>query len=65
MGRKGFSKKVASYRVVKVSNLIIITKYNKKTHQDDIVKEKRFETERPDIYRRLNSAKRIKKFIKQ
>ena len=65
MGRKGFSKKVASYRVNKVSNWIIITKYNKKTHQNDIVKEKRFETERPDIYRRLNSAKRIKEFIKQ
>lgn len=59
----GNSKNVASYRVNKQGVWITITKYNKKTHQFDVLYEKRFKTERPDIYTRLNSAKRIKEFM--
>lgn len=57
------SKKVASYRVNKLGTWISITKYNKKTRQFDILYEKDFKTERPDIYRMLDSAKKIKEFM--
>ncbi len=60
----GKSKKVASYRVNLFGTWIIITKYNETTHHFDVLYEKDFKTERPDLYKYLNSAKRIKELMR-
>ena len=64
MGRKGFSKKVASYRVNLISTWIVITKINEKTKEYEEIYEKDFNQPRPDLYRYLDSAKKIKEFMK-
>ena len=59
-----YSKKVCSVRVNLCGTWIIITKYNKDTKQFDIIWEKDFGTERPDLYTYLDSMKKIKEMIK-